>query len=168
MGGTSIKPEGMAGERAMFTADIEIIAHSPLGKTPAGQKIVSMLRRYAEQNNITYGETQGDRAAVDSQITVNKDYYGNLCKTVTALVHEASHAVWRAAHPIRKGHPESLGEAVDNELYAETNELIIYQWLKDVKKLCQPDPELDLRLDRKARGTLRSTIDARERENRGQ
>jgi hypothetical protein len=168
VGEVNKNPEAMPGERAMFKADIEYVATSNFGKTPDGQKIVNVLRRFAAENNITYGETEDNRAFVDSQITINKNYYGNICKTVTALVHEGSHLVWRASHPVSKERPESIGDAIENELYAQMNELKMYKWMKDVKKLCVADPELELRLERLTRGTLRSVIETREREARGE
>ena len=162
------KPEGMPGERAMMAADVAIIADSPFGRSAAGRAIVTLLRRLAAQNNLTYGDTEGDRGWWDGiTITVNKEFHEKLCKTIPTLVHEASHAIWRTNHPLRDGQTESMQEAVDNELYAEENEIAVYKWLKDTKKLCTADPDLDLRLERKARGTLRSTIEGRERENRG-
>jgi hypothetical protein len=167
MGDAAQKPESMPGERAMFKADIEYIAASPLGKTADGQKIVTILRKFAGRNAITYGETQDDRAFVDSEITINKNYYGNICKTVTALVHEGSHLAWRAGHPVSAKRPETIGDAVDNEYYAQKNELAMYKWLRDVKKMCTADPELETRLSREDRGVLKSVIEARERENRG-
>ncbi|HWF48543.1 MAG TPA: hypothetical protein VG168_16155 [Bryobacteraceae bacterium] len=51
---------------------------------------------------------------------------------------------------------------------AEENELAIYKWMRDVQGLCAADIELDTRLERQARGTLKATIVTNERENREQ
>jgi hypothetical protein len=147
-------------EKAMLGDDIERIARSPFGRTPEGRDIVELLRNLDAHERIAYGETGGARGDFyGTGITVNKDYYGNMCKTILEMVHEASHAMWRAKHPIRKGKVESVKEAADNELYAQENQLQIYTWLKDAQRLCNPDPEMELRLERQARGTLRSVIE---------
>jgi hypothetical protein len=159
--------EKVQAEQAMIGYDIDCIADSPLGSTPDGRRIVDLLRRLHAAGAIAYGETDDDRGHFyGTGITVNKDFSGNLCKTIPTLVHEASHATWRARNPILKGHKESLKASVDNELYAEENELAIYKWLKDEKKLCSGDPELDLRLDRQKQGSLKSVIEEHEKENR--
>jgi hypothetical protein len=155
------------GEKAMIGDHIDRIAKSRLGKTPEGQKIVEHLRRLDARDSVAYGETDGDRGHFyGTGITVNKDFYQDVCKTMATLVHEGSHSTWRAEHPPKEGEVESLKQAVDNEFRAQQSELAIYQWLKDDKKMCGPDSVLELRLERLKRGTLRSVIEQREIENR--
>ncbi len=167
MGATPKKPERLEGEKAMIQYDIELIAGSPFGLTPEGRKIVKVLHDLDARDGIAYGETGGARGDFyGTGITVNKDYHGNACQTILELVHEASHATWRAKHPLVKGKPESLKEATDNELFAQENELKIYTWLKDKQHLIVSDPEMEQRLKRQADGTLRSVIEAHEREER--
>jgi len=161
-------PNRLPGEKEMIQDDIKCIAGSPFGGTPEGRKIVDLLHRFEASDDIAYGDTEGHRGEYyGTGITVNKEYYGNACKTILELVHEASHATWRAKHPIGKGKRESLDEATDNELFTQENQLAIYKWLKEVKHLCTSDPVMEMRLQRQAAGTLRPVIEANEREQRG-
>jgi hypothetical protein len=169
MGAAPKKPKRLPGEKSMLADDIDRIAVSPFGRTATGEKVVRLLRRLDAQDGIVYGETDGDARGefYGTGITVRKDYYGNACKTILELVHEASHMLWRAEHPIRKGKMESVQEATDNELYVQENQLAIYTWLKD-ELGWPPDPDMDLRQKRQAKGTLRSTIEANIRAERNE
>ena len=158
------------GEKAMFDEDIKIIAKSPLGLTSAGKEIVALLREYQKRDGIVYGPTHGDpppRGEWDgTTITVRDDYYPNAYKTAVELVHEAAHVIWRRGHRLGKGKTESVEEGAANEYFAVSKQIAMYKWLRDVKH-CGADYELDRRLEQEANGTLKSAIEAREKESRG-
>jgi hypothetical protein len=157
LGATPNDPDGEAAERAMIEYDIDLIAKSSFGRTAEGKKIVAVLRRFDTNHTIAYGDTEGARGNFyGTGITVNKDLSGNVGETILELVHEASHATWRARHPLGKGHDETIDEATDNELFAQENELKIYQWLKLKQQFS--DAQMEARLERQAKGTLRSGI----------
>ena len=168
MSGTP-QSEEAANAKVMISYDIEVIAGSKFGRTDDGQQIVKLLRDLLAHDNIVYGETHGDpppRGEWDGKtITVNKDYYGNSCKTIVELVHEASHAIWRRRHTIAKGKMESAEEGADNEYYAEKNELAIYKWLRKEKN-CLPDADLDRRLEYEKDGKLKSHVQEAEKQSR--
>src|SRR5205085_1830172 len=82
-------PERLPGEKAMLWDYIDRISKSPFGHSPNGRTIVHLLRRLDAQDGIAYGETGDDRGwFYGTGITVNKDYYANVCKTILELVHE--------------------------------------------------------------------------------
>ncbi len=150
-------------DNALIGYDIEVIGKSKFGRTGEGQGIVVLLNRLYQNGNIAYGDTSEDdgRGYWDgNSITVNEDFRGNLCSTSATLVHEASHAMWRKKHPKPNGKDKSklFKDAVEDELYAQENELVIYTWLKDSKG-CPSDLVLETRLQRKKSGTLKSVIE---------
>src|SRR5258705_11269784 len=145
-----------AAEQGMIEYDIGLIANSKFAGTPDGEKIVKLLREFCSKNLIAYGDTGTARGEFyGTGITIKKEYSGNVGNTILELVHEAAHATWRASHPLN-GKGEPLDHAVSNELFAQEQELIIYQWLKDRQGFS--DFLMDLRPERQARGTLKFTI----------
>lgn len=163
----STRPDG---EKGMIEYDIDCITASPFGGTPNGRQIVKLLRQWNGRDLITYGDTEGNRGLYygASGIVVNREYNGKICQTILELVHEASHATWRKQHPLSQDKRESPEDATNNELFAQLNELVIYVWLRDTKKLCSPEAEMDLREQRQKDGTLRSVVETHEREQRGE
>jgi len=130
-------------------ADIVLIAESPFGKSPDGQKIVKELRAYLASGNIVYGGTIDDgRADWDGQtIRLNDSYRGKTLQTIVELVHEGSHVTWRKAHP-RPTDPEALKkDDVDDEKLARKNQLAVYRYYRETMSL-PPDGELEGRLQR--------------------
>jgi hypothetical protein len=166
LGATPKAPKQMTQEeqdKGVIGYDIQVIDSSPFGKTGEGQEIVTVLKSLNKNGKIAYGNTSADdgRGAWDGQnITVNEEFRENLCSTSATLVHEASHALWRKKHPKPSGKNKSelFKDAVEDELHAQENELIIYTWLKNNKN-CSADFLLDTRLQRKNKGTLRSVIE---------
>ena len=156
---------------AMFHASIEAIEPSPLGKTAEGAEILEMLYSLNAAARIQYeaaATAEGDdptaeRGSWDGQIIrVDKSFENSWHKTAVELVHEASHALWRRKHPIPKkaSNEERLQSNVDDEFDAQENQLEMYKYLKSEKGMSE-DALLETRLARQARGTLRSTIQAR-------
>ena len=150
-------------DKALITYDIQVIGSSQFGKTREGKEIVVLLNRLHRNGNIAYGNTSEDdgRGFCDGQnITVNGDFRENLCSTSATLVHEGSHALWRKKHPKPDGKDKSklFKDAVEDELHAQENELVIYTWLKN-NKGCSDDFVLETRLKRNNNGTLRSVIE---------
>lgn len=160
------EPDPAEAEKAMIEYDIKRIADSPFGQTAEGKKIVSVLNSFDAQNRITYGETDDARGDfLGTEIRVSREYSGKMGETILELVHEASHATWRAGHRLGKGKKESLEDAVKNELFAQQNELIIYKWLKT--QISFSDSDMELRLRRQAAGSLKSAIEEKEKRARG-
>lgn len=150
-------------DKALITYDIQVIGSSQFGKTREGKEIVVLLNRLHRNGTIAYGTTSEDdgRGSWDGQnITVNGDFRENLCSTSATLVHEGSHALWRKKHPKPDGKDKSklFKDAVEDELHAQENELVIYTWLKN-NKGCSDDFVLETRLKRNNNGTLRSVIE---------
>lgn len=145
---------------AMITYDIDVISDSPFGKTAEGKDIVKRLRSLNSRGKVAYGgNMDGTRGDWDGQIIrIDERFRGNAFRTITELVHEASHARWRSGHPLVKGQVSSLKGNVDDELRARENQLIIYKYLKE-KKGCPEDIELELRLRQQAAGTMRQSIE---------
>ena len=150
-------------DKALIEYDIQVIHSSGFGKTGEGKQIVALLNHLNKDGKIAYGNTGADEGRGDwdgEKITVNEDFRQNLCSTSATLVHEASHALWRRKHPKPSGNDKSalFKDAVEDELHAQENELIIYTWLKS-NKGCPSDFLLDTRLGRKNNGMLRKVIE---------
>lgn len=145
--------------RKLFAHDIDVIAGSPFGRTKEGQEIVQLLRSLNAGGDIAYGGTLDDsRGDWDGKtIRVNESARGQMFRTISELVHEASHALWRKVRRKRNDAKERLEDDVADELHARENQLIIYKYLKEAKG-CPEDWELELRLSRQANGTLKATI----------
>ena len=166
MGATPKDPKKAAQDeedKALIGYDIQVIGSSQFGKTREGKEIVVLLNRLHRNGNIVYGDTSEDdgRGSWDGQnIMVNGDFRANLCSTSATLVHEASHALWRKKHPKPDGKDKAklFTDAVEDELHAQENELVIYTWLKD-NKGCSDDLVLETRVKRQKNGTLRSVIE---------
>jgi hypothetical protein len=166
------KPEMVEGQKGIFNVDIDIIASSPFGRTGDGKQIVALLRNWNATGKITYGVTHpivdGDeppRGEWEGNVmTINHEFSTNLGKTIVELVHEASHAIWRGGHSL-KGKPESLEQAVENELFCVNKQLEIYKWLRDVRHF-PTDLVLEMRLEQVAAKTLRSSIEEHEKKIR--
>jgi hypothetical protein len=160
------EPDDEAEEQAIIKADIGLIGSSPFGQTPDGKTIVKLLKGFAAQNRITYGETGDARGDfLGTEITIGRQYARKMGPTILELVHEGSHATWRARHPLGEGKEESLDDAVNNELFAQTNELIIYKWVKT--QLNFSDDDMEVRLRRQAAGKLKEAIEENEKKDRG-
>ena len=147
--------------QAMFGVNIDKIASSPFGSTPEGKKIVGLLRRLNDGGNIVYGgnlhNTRGDWDG--KVIRIDEAYRSSSYRTITELVHEATHALWRKTHPLSKsGTTASANDDIDDELHARENQLIMYQYLRDQGG--PEDAELEIRLQRQRAGTLRQSIAA--------
>ncbi|MEY2429841.1 MAG: hypothetical protein QOJ40_2726 [Verrucomicrobiota bacterium] len=158
------EPDPAAEEKAIIKADISLIGSSPFGHTPEGKTIVKLLEGFAAQNRIQYGDTEGDRGHFEGDIKINKDYSGKFGETILELVHEGSHATWRDQHPLGKG-GETLEDAVNNELFAQQNELKIYKWVKT--QIPFSDEDMEVRLRRQAAGKLKEAIEEKEKKDRG-
>jgi hypothetical protein len=149
--------------QAMFTYDIDIIAKSPFGTSAEGKEMAQLLNVLNHSGNVVYGETldEGRGDWDGATIVVNQNFRGKFFPTVLELVHEGSHAVWRKHHPTKaKSGKDAPEDNVTEELHAQENQLLFYKYLKKAKG-CPDDPELELRLERQARGTLRQFIEER-------
>ncbi len=159
----------------IFHLCIEAIEASPLGKTSEGAQIVDLLYSLNASARIVYesaatdegDEATAERGSWDGQIIrVDKGFENSWHQSAIELVHEASHALWRRKNPIaKKASKEArLKNNVDDEFQAQKNQLEMYRYLKSEKGMGE-DALLETRLARQARGTLRSTIEARFRES---
>jgi hypothetical protein len=151
-------PDGVIGY------DIKVIGGSPFGKAGEGQEIVALLNGLNKNGKIAYGNTSADDGRGDwdgENITVNEEFRERVCSTCATLVHEGSHALWRKKHPKPSGNDKKalFKDAVEDELHAQENELIIYTWLRNSNKDYPADFLLDTRLQRKNAGTLKSVIE---------
>lgn len=146
--------------KAMFGYDIDIIAKSPFGRTREGKEIVTLLRSLNERGDIEYGKNlDGSRGDWDGKtIRVSEDFRGIAFRTITELVHEASHALWRKNHAVSTDAVERRKNDVDDELHARENQLVIYKYLKETKQWPE-DIELERRLKQQADGTLRQSVE---------
>ena len=145
-------------DQAMIEGYIMTIAESPFGQSE-GKEIVKKLRALNSQNKIAFDPREQERGAWDgNMITVKHEYRESVCKATATLVHEASHALWPSNSKIRKGTPEWIEDLIKEELKAQTNEVMLYAWLKEDRHLCSSDVDLDVRLERLRRGTLESVI----------
>lgn len=118
---------GTVDPQTMIKIYIGEIQKTPFGKSDAGKPIVRMLKHLHSNQKISF-EEMDDRGSFSlGEITVNKDFFNNVWKSMCTLVHEASHAVWDAHHAQKEQKHEDL---VQDELIAETNELRMYEWSK--------------------------------------
>lgn len=139
--------------------DITVIANSPFVKKREGREIVDSLRSLNNRGMIVYGETlNGARGSWDGhEIVVKEAFRDQVFSTITTIVHEATHAVWRKKHPTPnpKDQEARCKDYVEGELHAEENELAIYKYLKVFG--CE-DLGLELELQHQADGTLREVV----------
>ncbi len=150
--------EGTVDPQTMIKIDIGEIQKTPFGRSETGQAIVRILKHLNNHKKIKFEETDDRGGFLLGEITVNKDFYNNLWKSMCTLVHEASHAVWDANHPAKKGKPEKHEDLVEDEVIAETNELEMYKWSK-TKFHGVTDAELEKRLEKLQDNKLRAAIE---------
>jgi len=136
--------------QAMMSYDIQLIAESPFAKSVAGKAIVRILWEYNDNKQILYDETVDEaRADWDGKtIRINNTFTGKVLPTTVELVHEGSHILWRKGHRKPTDPNQALADHLADEELARKNQVEVYLWLRDKKKL-PGDPELEARLAKK-------------------
>lgn len=129
------QPPELSADEAMLSGAVSVLEESPFAGSQEGKQVLTLLRGLLQQKQIEFGDVEDDRGGFDgTSIIVNQEYRGNLLRTVPTLVHEATHALYRRAHPLQPGKQETLEELTENEYRSERNEVEIYVWLRDEKK----------------------------------
>lgn len=165
MGAKPSTPEAAAAaleaeNKRVMAADISYIAKTPFGKSPKGAEIVTLLRSLNSRGEVKFGGTiEGARGDWDgTTIRVNEEYKERFFPTVLELVHEGAHAWFRTKHKKKLAGEELRQEQIADELQAQGEQLDFYVYLK-AHKGCPEISLLELRLGRRANGSLRSTIE---------
>jgi hypothetical protein len=164
----------MTGDSALFHGAIELIETSPFATTREGKAIVALLYALNAEGKIVYAappegageDADGERGSWDgSVLSVSENFRNSWHKTVVELAHEGTHAWWSSAHKLPEDATAErrMNANIDEETKAQENQLAMYAWMTKEKKM-REDALLEIRLERKRKGTLRSTIEARFRE----